>query len=264
MISVIISSHKANLLSQISANIKSTIGVEFEIIVIENHNIYSLCEAYNLGFEKARYSYLCFVHEDVIFLNQGWGSRLITIMESDEKIGLIGVVGSKLKSTYPNVGWGTGPYVKNFYRGHIYLDDNLKEHEFDTSSIKKEIEDVISLDGLFLFTKREVYQKCPFDDKLLKGFHGYDTDFSLQVLFQSYRVVVDRGTKLIHYSPGSYNAEYAIANRKIRKKWLSKLPVATNDVNLNILSLNYYNILCWCGYLRNRIIRELHLPFKLK
>jgi GT2 family glycosyltransferase len=264
MISIIISTHKPDLLDKISSNINKTIGVEYEIIAIENHKKYSLCEAYNIGSDMAKFNYLCFVHEDVIFLNKNWGSRLLSIMNIDKNIGLIGIAGSKFKSTYPNVGWGTGPYIKNLYKGHLYLDDDLNEFEFDQQSTKQEVEDVVCLDGLFLFTKKEVYEKCRFDDKLLNGFHGYDTDFSLQVFFESYRVVVDRGTSVIHYSPGCYNYEYAKANRKIIKKWLSKLPVASKDLKMNLLTLNYYNIMCWLGYLRNMVIRKLHLPFNLK
>ena len=264
MISVITSTRNEVLLKKFSDNIQKTIGVPCEIIPVENHAKYSLCEAYNIGADKAQYSYLCFVHEDVIFLNLNWGNRLVSLMKSDEKIGLIGVVGTKFKTSYPNVGWGTGPYVKGFYRGQIFLDEALNKKDFDYSITKNEIDDVVTLDGLILFTKREVYEKCRFDENLLTGFHGYDTDFSLQVFFQSYRVIVDRGTEVIHPSTGSYNREYALANRKIRKKWLSKLPVATQDTNLTKIGLVGYDMLCWAGYLRNMIIRKLHIPLKLK
>ena len=132
MISIIISTYNSVLFEKISQSIEKTIGVEYEIVPIENHAKYSLCEAYNLRFEKAKYKYLCFVHEDVVFLTQQWGSRLISIMKEDESIGLIGVAGTKFKSTYPNVSWGTGPYVTCFKRGHFYTDDELIGHlEYD-------------------------------------------------------------------------------------------------------------------------------------
>ena len=264
MISIIISTHKPNLLNKISDNISQTIGVEYEIIPIVNHRKYSLCEAYNLGAQKAKYPFLCFVHEDVIFLKNNWGKRLVSVINSDSSIGLVGVVGTKFMSTYPNAGWGTGPYLKNMYRGKIFLDDNLSYRDFDPRSIKTDIEDVVSLDGLFLFTTKEIYNIVSFDEKLLTGFHGYDTDFSLSIFLNGFRVITDRGLEVIHYSPGNYDKEYASANKKIKKKWKGKLPVASSDLNQNQLLLSYYNILCWAGYLRNMIVRKLNLPIKLK
>jgi len=98
---------------------------------------------------------------------------------------------------------------------------------------------------VFIFSKKEVFQKCRFDEKLLTGFHGYDMDFSLQVFFTGYRVVVDRMIVLYHASFGTYDKNNTIANRKILKKWWSKLPVSTKDTNLSLIRLYWYNFLNW-------------------
>jgi GT2 family glycosyltransferase len=260
MISIIISTHNPECFEAVKASIENTIGVAYEIIAIENHKQYSLCNAYNLGYAQAKYQYLCFLHEDVVFITQGWGTRLIALMSNDKSIGLIGIAGSKFKSTYPTTGWGTGPFIHKFWKGHYYtyLNDEKKHIDLDISPQKTVVEDVLIVDGVFLFTKREVFQYCRFDDKLLTNFHGYDTDFSLQVYFQLYRVVVDRGLELIHYSFGDTRDEFANANRKILKKWLPKLPVATKDCQLNFIQLHYYNLLTWAGYLWFAFKRKLH------
>ena len=99
---------------------------------------------------------------------------------------------------------------------------------------------------------------------MLTGFHGYDTDICLQIFFKKYRVVIDRKLEIIHYSPGCYNKEYALANKKIKNKWNKQLPIASQDQKLNLLIISFYNILCWAGYLRNMIIRKLKLPIKLR
>ena len=250
MISIIISSHNTTYLQDVSKNIEQTIGTEFEIISIENHKKYSICEAYNIGFKQAKYSYLCFMHEDVTIKTNDWGARLIDMMSRDMTIGLIGIAGSKFKSTYPTTGWGTGPFVSKFWRGHHYTGKDVEKHvELDKSIDKMEVDDVLIVDGIFMFTRREVLASCRFDEKTLTHFHGYDTDFSLQVYFNSYRVVVDRKLELIHYSYGDLSFEFANANRKILKKWRSKLPVATIDCNLNSFQLAYYDALIWTGYL---------------
>lgn len=259
MISVIISTYNQTYFESVSKNIHETIGVEYEIIGIENYAQYSLCKAYNMGVDQAKYPYLCFVHEDIIFHTNKWGSRLISNMEMDSSIGLIGVVGTKFKSTYPNTGWGNGAFLKRFTRGHVYLDNKLENHlEFDVRTKKNEIEDVVIVDGIFLFTKNDVMKKCRFDDNTLNHFHAYDTDFSLQVFFQSYRVIVDRGIILVHFSPGIFAADFANENKKIVNKWKKKLPVASNDLNFNRLQLLFYDSLCWYGYLKNMIIRKIN------
>lgn len=250
MISIIISTHNTTFFQQVSQSIDETIGVEYEIIAIENHMQYSLCEAYNLGIKKAKFPYLCFLHEDIVFISNDWGKRLIKTMCSDPTIGLIGVAGSKFKSTYPTTGWGTGPFIYKFWRGqfYTYYNDKKTHIELDRSLSKNEVESVLIVDGVFLFTKCEVLETCKFDSELLTHFHGYDTDFSLQVYFHSYKVIVDRGIEIVHFSHGILGGEFVKANKKIHKKWISKLPIATSDLELNSIELHFYNLLSWIGY----------------
>ena len=74
MISVIISSAKKELVTQVTKNITDTIAVEFEIIAFDNSNgEKGICEIYNQGIKKARYDVLCFMHEDIAMITPGWG-----------------------------------------------------------------------------------------------------------------------------------------------------------------------------------------------
>jgi len=253
MISIIISSQDSTLLRRVSENIKDTIGIEYEIIAIENKAQYSICEAYNLGLEKSNYPYLCFVHEDVLFKCDRWGERLITNMKKDPTIGLVGIAGTKFRSTYPSA-IGQGPCLSQFLRGNIYHWDKYKD--FDQSVQHKDVDDVVCIDGVFMFTKKEVFNHCRFDEKLLKHFHGYDIDFSLQVFFQSFRVIVDRNILLAHYSDGNYVGQNTIDNRKVGKKWMKKLPVATNDTQLSWIKLHQLDKLNWFYFLKTAIIRK--------
>jgi len=254
MISIIISTQDKVLLDRLSENINDTIGVEFEIVAIENKGIYSICEAYNTGVAKSNFQYLCFVHEDVLFKTKDWGKRLISILKNDPAIGLIGIAGTKFRSTYPSA-IGQGPGLRKFLRGNIYHWDTYKD--FDISNRQNELDDVVCIDGVFMFTKKEVFKDCRFDDKLLTHFHGYDIDFSLQVYFQSYRVIVDRGILLAHYSNGNYIGQNTIANRKVGRKWMRKLPVATRDTHLNRINIRYLDFLNWIYFIRTAFKRNL-------
>ena len=259
MISIIISTQDLNLLERVSENIKDTIGVEYEIIAIENKAQYSICKAYNMGVEQSKYPYLCFVHEDVLFKTKEWGKRLISIMKNDPAIGLIGIAGTKFRSSYPSA-IGQGPGLSKYLRGNIFHYEIYKD--FDESIQQNELEDVVCIDGVFMLTKKEVFTYCRFDDILLTHFHGYDIDFSLQVFFQSFRVIVDRGILLAHYSNGNYIGQNTIANRKVGRKWLKKLPVATKDTHLSRMEIRFLDLLNWIYFIRTAFKRNLKNIFK--
>ena len=75
MLSIVICSVLPERLLQISQNIHDTIGVEYEIIAIDNkEKKWPIARAYNEGACQARYPFLFFVHEDVKFHSQDWGS----------------------------------------------------------------------------------------------------------------------------------------------------------------------------------------------
>ncbi len=254
MISIIVSTYKPDLLQQLSKNIKETVGIEYEIIAVENNAKFSICKAYNIGVNRSNYPFLCFVHEDVLFDTKNWGERLINLMQNDPTIGLIGIAGTKIRSSYPSA-IGQGPGLSKFLRGNIIHWDKYKD--FDQSKDKKEIEDVVCVDGVFLFSKAEVFKDCSFDEQMLTHFHGYDIDFSLQVYFNSFRVIVDRGVLLTHFSNGNYSLENTISNRKVGKKWIKKLPVATADCHLNKVSLYFLDFENWVYYLTKALKRKL-------
>lgn len=262
MVSVIVSTYKKENYIGLEKSISSTIGVPFEMIPIENPGLYSLSQAYNLGIKKARYPYVCFVHDDVSFNTRNWGASVVDLMLSDTKIGLVGIAGSKFKSTYPTTGWGTGPFIKSLWRGHyktLNSQNEVCEIDLDKRGVKDEVEEMLIVDGLFLFTKKEVLEKCRFDEKMLTHFHGYDTDFSLQVFFNSYKIVIDRRLDVFHNSKGVTGPEFAKANREIRRKWGKNLPVASNDLKFGKIKLVCVDMLVWAGYLWYALQRKLKL-----
>jgi len=245
MISIIISTYKPDNFNAIKSNIADTIGVPFEIIEVQNHNQYSLCEAYNLGQSKAIYPYLCFVHDDILFQTTNWGSYLLDTMKNNKQIGLIGLAGTKFKSTYPYSSWGQSSYLSVYKRGKIMTTNTNEEYvlqEYDCSTHKEALEEVVCLDGIFLFTKQEVFTICKFDDLTFKNFHGYDLDFSLQVHNSNkYKVFLTREIEVVHFSKGNYNKHFNVANKAIQNKWKSKLPTCSSDLNMSKFKIYYLN-----------------------
>lgn len=144
MISIVISSCKPEFLKQICLNIKNTIGVTHEIIVIKNYNEFSIARAYNIGGVKSKYPYVCFVHEDIIFKNKNWGITIINSFQENINLALIGVVGTKILSKF-SIGWHNSILKSKFLVGRIMQGQNSWTEYIDTKFTKNNqiINDVV-------------------------------------------------------------------------------------------------------------------------
>jgi hypothetical protein len=199
MISVLICSADNSLLSQVKANIGQTIGVEHEILFFDNLEKKGICEVYNALASRAKFSYLCFVHEDILFQTLNWGHVLEDIFSKNPAIGVVGVAGSKYKSKCFS-GWYSG--IKDFDCANIlhrYID--REESIYLQPNKEKTVEEVVCLDGVFICSRKEVWQQSKFNEGDLKGFHFYDIDFSLRAS-RIWRIAVSYGINIIHITTG--------------------------------------------------------------
>jgi len=226
MISIIISSTDPVYLSNVQQNIKETIGVPYEVISVNNGDGQrGLCEIYNSCAVQARYELLCFMHEDLKILTTDWGLKVIEIF-NDEKIGLLGVAGADYKALTPT-GWAC-PGIEaasnkvNIVQRYKYK-GNETNHEFYNAN-HEVLSQVASIDGVWMCTRKEIALERKFDEGLLKQFHGYDIDFSLNVA-SSYAVVVTYDVLLEHFSEGDYSADWLDATLKVNYKYKQSLPL---------------------------------------
>lgn len=221
MVSIIICSINQQFFDQVEKNIADTIGLAYEIIRIDNRvSNYGICEAYNLGARKAKYSYLCFTHEDILFKSANWGKILVDFLVKNPAAGLLGAAGSAYKSLVPSI-WAQGLYntdhrniVQHYRTGTPVVETNEKE----------EFSEVKTLDGVFLFTRKEVWEKHPFDEANFDRFHCYDLDFCLQVGKQ-YKLYVCNRLLIEHFSSGSLNKDWVKYSIKLAEKWKAHLPI---------------------------------------
>jgi glycosyltransferase involved in cell wall biosynthesis len=108
MISIIICSRYSKISPELSSNIIKTIGCSFELIEINNsENQLSIFQAYNLGIQKSKGQFLCFMHEDIYFRSNNWGVKVIEHF-SNEDIGMLGVIGGHFFPDTPATWWSTG------------------------------------------------------------------------------------------------------------------------------------------------------------
>jgi len=224
MISVVICSINPELLSQVQQNISATIGVEYELLVWDNRvDKKGICGVYNQMAKQARYEYILFLHEDILFATNGWGREIRNIFEYHPEIGVIGLGGSKYKSKAFS-GWYTA--LKNCDCLQIvHRFDHGDRPELLKPPTATNLEEVVCLDGVFICCRKSVWEKRPFNESLLPGFHFYDIDFSLGAATFC-KVVVTFDIILVHITAhgGDFGDKWVETAIKFHKAYKKELP----------------------------------------
>jgi hypothetical protein len=232
MISVIICSASEEDLVRVKESIIHTIGVEHEIIAIDNSQSgKGICTIYNEGTRLAKFPILCFMHEDIEFVSQDWGREVINLF-MDERIGLVGVAGGGYKSLVPSSWYNyhlqqNGGFYCNVIQGFKHT-GGADQHDYRNP--RNETQSCVAcVDGCWFCTRKEVAIRFPFDEKLLHKFHGYDIDFSIAVS-QAYKTVVTYKVLFRHFSEGNFNKTWMDEIIKVHKKWSRILPVNVDNL----------------------------------
>lgn len=243
MISIIICSRDKNTLITVTNSVNKSIGVPYEIIAIDNsEGKYGICKAYNLGAAQAKYDIFCFMHEDITFETQEWGQNVVNHLE-DDSVGLIGVVGAdpmnKMPCTFAQSLLKIEANIIVYSNNQKYCNHlNATINVADISIIKL----VTGIDGVFMCTRRDVYQHYKFDEVTLNGFHGYDADYSLQVL-QKYKVCVVFDVLMHHYSSGHADKTFIDSYLKLCNKWRKELPISYKQYTKQDKIQNHWKVM---------------------
>ncbi|NLD99565.1 MAG: hypothetical protein GX640_06800 [Fibrobacter sp.] len=225
MISIIICSRHTGISPSLKKNIEQTIGTEHEIITIDNStNRYSIYSAYNEGVSLSRCPFLCFVHEDIKFHTTDWGIKLVAHL-SDQKTGIIGVAGGKIMTKVPAQWSNCGRYINLIqYQHKTKISIKIK----DPPSFSGVRHPAVLLDGVFLSSRRDVFNTIKFDETF-SGFHGYDYDICAQAINAGFENYVIYDILLEHFSEGNMDERYYTNLIRIYKKWKNFLPVFSKD-----------------------------------
>lgn len=233
MLSIIICSVSPERLQQVTQNIHDTIGVEHEIIAIDNRETHwPIARAYNEGVRRARFPFLFFVHEDVKFHSVNWGACIEEKLKEPD-CGVIGFAGSKVKLRCYS-GWG-----QLYSWNAIFYYQKRKDGTYfyvSLATLERPFEEVLVLDGFAMFVRKDVWSQYPFDEELLTGFHCYDLDFSLQIAASKrYKNYVCCSSKVMveHSSLGNYNRGWYQETIRMHKlKWNKMLPMKIEGFEL--------------------------------
>lgn len=234
MISLIVCTKNKESITKLALNIEDTIGVAYELIIIEDSDgSKGICKAYNEGAAAARFDVLCFMHDDIEYETQNWGPVLCRLL-ADRSIGLLGIAGGIVKTKIPS------DWKGRFEGEEIHMVQHYRFRDEEPLLCRENysgqaLADVVSLDGTWLCSRKDVLNKVHFDEITFSGFHGYDMDFSLQVL-EHYRVCVTFEILIHHFSEGHYSHQWIESALKICDKWDDKLPVFAPSFSKRLLS----------------------------
>lgn len=211
--------------SALERNVSETIGTPFEFVAFDNRRHgWGLSKVYNECAARARYERLCFVHEDVRFLTKGWGEILARQLQKPET-GVIGFAGSILK-LQRLTGWNTcGRDLRANYVQHMRGSGHPRRVNPDHADYSP----VVTLDGLCLIARRDVWDETPFDETAFPGFHCYDLDFSLAAACR-YTNYVCHTVLVEHFSEGSFSRTWIEGMEQLHVKWAEKLPLCAEPM----------------------------------
>lgn len=208
-----------NASSDETANVLENITGACQVIVnLENQGFVQACRQ---GAEKARGEFILFLNNDTQ-VTEGWLSSLITVMDNDPTVG---VVGSKL--IYPNGKLQeAGGIIFNDASGWNYgrLQDPTYP-QFDRSRI------VDYCSGASLMIRTSLWEQLGgFDLRFMPAYYE-DTDLCFAARQAGYKVIYCHTSEVVHHegitagtdTASGYKAYQVVNHKKFQEKWLSVL-----------------------------------------
>ena len=240
MISIIICSRQHDIPKKLRDNIEQTIGVEYELVIIDNaDNKYNIFTAYNKGVSLSRYPILLFMHDDILFHTNNWGNKVMAHFKNDQ-VGGIGISGTPYLSFMYGGWWSVGVGNLHLLQGSP---GNPTPVLYDFSSKFSPPGEVVALDGVWFCLRKEVFDKVTFDELSYQGFHFYDLDITLQVYNQGYKLLFIKDILIEHASIGVLDENWINNLSIFQKKWGNILPVSCIHPSVKQQCLIEYRVL---------------------
>lgn len=233
MITAIICSVNPDSLNRTKKNLKETAGVPIEVLSMDNRKTkWDICKVYNYLAMHASSDFLFFVHEDVLFRSNNWGVEIIEKLKEPET-GVVGFAGSTFKG-HAYSGWLLES-LKETMRCNVTNPDPDFSLHIRGSEMKENdaFTQVVTVDGLAMFMRKNRWECIKFDERLLEGFHCYDLDISLSNAHDGNKNYVWYTPEVVHMSIGNYDEKWIESTIKAHdNKWKHMLPLNI-DVKLS-------------------------------
>lgn len=154
-----------------------TIPVGFQIEVLTVEDAASMTAGYNEGMQASAAKYKVYLHQDVFIVNHNFIQDFLDIFESDEQIGMIGMVGAPKLPT-------SGIMWEAERCGAIYVPAYL--HDALSQWGNQSLMEVEAIDGLMMITQYDI----PWREDVFDKWDFYDCSQSQEFIRRGYKVVV--------------------------------------------------------------------------
>jgi hypothetical protein len=207
----------------------NSVGCKYELVIIDNsNNAYSIFEAYNLGIDKSKGEYLCFVHDDILFHTDQWGIVIRTIFKKDKKIGLLGIAGAKSKTQMPSLWWSCP--LEDKLASIIQHIPNKETERWNSGFENESLIEVVAIDGVFMAMRKD--DRIRFSSKMT-GFHNYDLNLSLECKKLGYKTMVTNEILIEHFSLGNIKGEWVESSYQFYTLFKDSLPLNLENNRIN-------------------------------
>lgn len=221
-ISFIICTNQPDYLEECKRYIQElTIPDGYSIEVIPITGAASMTAGYNQGMQQSNAKYKVYLHQDVFILNHNFISDTLELFQHNEKIGMIGMVGTKRLPD--NACMWTTPMRTGALRSCVL---NTMDDYFNLPvSPNKGFAPVQAVDGLLMMTQYDI----PWREDLDLGWDFYDVSQSLEFARQGYRIAVPyQATPWVLHDNGFLHLEgYHTARRKFLMEYF---PERENEI----------------------------------
>lgn len=156
------------------------VGYVTEVVPVKNAA--SMTSGYNMGMKNSDAKYKVYLHQDVLIVEKDFISKILDIFNSDEAIGMLGMVGNRTIAA-DGCPWSDGMHRRV---GEIYADLIERNCYSLFSKAEKPYEEVVVVDGLLMATQYDL----PWREDLFQGWDFYDCSQSLEFIKAGYQVVV--------------------------------------------------------------------------
>lgn len=196
-------------------------GYELSLSVVSG--AVSMTSGYQSAMGESDARYKIYIHQDTFLINPGILADLLRTFESDERIGLIGMVGYE-KFSETQVMWKSHSRVgavPMYGACRAYADRDFTDFE-DTEF---EIRDVAVVDGFFMATSKDL----DWDSVNFDGWDFYDADQCMEFHQRGYRVVVPvQKVPWCLHDDGGYQTLWNY--EKYRRRFIKKYSVLPQNV----------------------------------
>ena len=202
-------------------NLKLPQGFTMEILPIRG--AISMTAGYNQGMQLSDAKYKVYLHQDVFIINQNFISDILTVFGKDERIGIIGMVGTK-KLPANACMWTTPMRTGAIYSCTL----NTVEDRFNLPvPASRGFAPVQAIDGLLMVTCQDI----PWREDLKLGWDFYDVSQSFEFAKAGYRVVVpyQESPWVLHDNGFLHLSGYHAARSSFLQEYFPELTMEIQD-----------------------------------